>query len=462
MYRQRNYLRTYSNYTQLDAWAQVGIDIIEAKDSTPNLDIVVRMYPAKKQDISVTVDGSYNTGDVIATGNLFGVGVNFGLNNRNVARQAIQSSTNFRTGVELGKNFIQTIQTSLSHTISFPKFIAPFKLKNSDSLLLQRTQLNFNAAYTNRRTFYELRSLNASWGYNLSKRGRTRRTTHSWFYSPLNIEYVQLNQGEQLKNLLANSPNLAFSFNTGLVVSQVLVYKYSQSRSNKRNVFQLGVEESGGLVGIIDKLDKQGNLFRFVKLDADYRHYIDFKKSGWAFRLYAGIGVPYGKDADGSVENRLPFFKSFYAGGPYSMRGWSVRQLGVGSSIYFDTLGSGLNDRFGDIQMESNVEYRFDLGTIFRIKLKSALFADVGNIWYRNNNGDNPAFRGAEFKLSRLYKDIAVAGGTSLRFDFDYFLIRLDWAYKLKNPRWADINDGWFQKLELLKGQFQLGINYPF
>ena len=54
------------------------------------------------------------------------------------------------------------------------------------------------------------------------------------------------------------------------------------------------------------------------------------------------------------------------------------------------------------------------------------------------------------------------AGGTSLRLDFDFFLIRLDWAYKIKNPAFADKQSGWFHKLSLNQGQFQLGINYPF
>jgi hypothetical protein len=55
-----------------------------------------------------------------------------------------------------------------------------------------------------------------------------------------------------------------------------------------------------------------------------------------------------------------------------------------------------------------------------------------------------------------------VAGGTSLRLDFNYFMIRFDWAYKLKDPLFSDQSNGWFQNVNLLKGQFQLGINAPF
>ena len=212
---------------------------------------------------------------------------------------------------------------------------------------------------------------------------------------------------------------------------------------------------------MIKKLDTQANLFRFVKIDADYRHLISYKKTALAFRLYAGVGVPYGKDADGSLEKQLPFFKSFYAGGPNSMRGWQVRQLGVGSTKYYDTAQYGPLDRFGDIQLEGNAEFRFNLGNLFGVKLKSALFTDVGNIWYRNTLGDSKLV-GSDFAFPKLYKDLAVDAGTSLRIDFDYFLIRFDWAYKLKNPIYSEVNNGWFYNLELLKGQFQLGVNYPF
>jgi len=467
MFRQRNSIKTYNNFTQLNAWTQVSVEIKEAPDSLPLLDVIIKMYPTKKQDINLTLDASYNTGDVLATGNLFGVGVNLGLNNRNVGKQAIQSSSNVRTGVELGKDFIQTFQTNLSHTISFPKLILPFKFIRTDSLLSQRTLLNFNAGYTDRRDFYELRSLNASWGWEISKRGKRRRTTHTWFYSPLNVEYVQLNPRQKLQDLLNNVPNLAYSFNTGLVISQVVNYNFGQTKTNPqtktvtRNLVKASLEESGGLFGLIDKLDQKGNLFRYVKIDGDYRHFLDHPKSTWAFRLYAGIGIPYGKDIAGNREQQLPFFKSFYAGGPYSMRAWQVRQLGVGSSIKLDTInGTGI-DRFGDIQLEGNIEYRFDVGSIFGFKIKSALFTDIGNIWYRNNLND-PQLDSAVFKFSRLYQDIAVAAGTSLRVDFGFFLVRFDWAYKIKNPIYANKNDGWFQNLQLKRGQFQLGVGYPF
>ena len=235
----------------------------EPKDSSAVVDVTIRMYPATKQDISVTADASYNTQDPITTSDLFGVGINFGLNNRNVGKQAIQSSTNLRTGVEIdfNKRAIQTIQTSLSHNISFPRLLLPksvLKWIQSDSLRSQRTVLNFAGAYTDRKNFYELKSLNAGLGYQLSRSKRQRRS-HTWYYSPLNVEYVLLTPRDQLNQLLTNVPNLKFSFNTGLVISMVGGYNYVQTTSTgaKKNDFRIGLEESGGLTGL-DQGTRQG------------------------------------------------------------------------------------------------------------------------------------------------------------------------------------------------------------
>jgi outer membrane protein assembly factor BamA len=109
----------------------------------------------------------------------------------------------------------------------------------------------------------------------------------------------------------------------------------------------------------------------------------------------------------------MPFFKQYVAGGPNSMRAWQVRQLGWGSSAP-DT---GFQDRFGDFQLEANIEYRFLVATLpGGIKMGSALYVDAGNIWLRKTYGD-AKLEGADFKFSRL---------------------------------------------GLFNGQLQLGINYPF
>jgi outer membrane protein insertion porin family len=163
----------------------------------------------------------------------------------------------------------------------------------------------------------------------------------------------------------------------------------------------------------------------------------------------------------------LPFFKAFYAGGPNSMRGWQIRNLGLGSSTYYTSLDATTNVtnlRFGDIKLEGNVEYRFLLGTLFSIKFRSALYTDIGNIWSWEPIVAGPEGVGSDFRLNSFYNQFAVDAGTGLRLDFNYFILRFDYAYKIHDPQALEgQSDGWLYKLhDPGSGQLQLGINYPF
>jgi outer membrane protein insertion porin family len=202
-------------------------------------------------------------------------------------------------------------------------------------------------------------------------------------------------------------------------------------------------------------------LLRYIRGEVEFRHDIDYGKNQLVFRAYTGLGYSYGL-TDTGYEHTLPSFKAFYAGGPNSMRAWQVRNLGLGSSKYYSGTLNSLDLRFGDIKMEFNAEYRFLLGTLFGIKFKSALFTDIGNIWNWQRIDTTAAAVGSNFQLNNFYKELAYGLGTGLRMDFNYFLIRLDWSYKIHDPQALYGSNDWFYKLEIGDGQLQLGINYPF
>lgn len=462
LFRQIDYVRTVNAYNQLGVWQQVTVEATGIRnDTVPKVDFDIRLSPSMKQSLIFELEGSRNTGsDAFATGNLLGLGANIGIRNKNVAREAIQSSTQLRGGIELnpsrGTAFILTRQLSLSHSYSIPKLLIKLRPQNT-RLRSERTIINATAGYTERKDYFNLGTINTSIGFESARRNNV------FFFSPFNIELNSLTRKPGLDSLIRANPLLAYNFSDGLIVGTKFSFVNSKTRSNKFRYIKLAVEESGGLTGFLFK-GLYNDLFRFVKLDAEYVYKIEQPKSLWAFRLMGGYGYSYGEND--SKNFTLPFFRQFFAGGPNSMRAWTVRSLGPGSvndSAFNAQIPAGL--RLGDVQLEGNIEYRFNLGTLGGIKLKSALFTDIGNVWYRpevlKGSGLNDRLP-IEFNLSRLYKDLAVAGGTSLRLDFDYFLIRLDYAFKLKNPFYSDINDGWFHKLSLNSGQLQLGINYPF
>jgi outer membrane protein insertion porin family len=458
-YQLQSYVRTLNRFNQMGAWQQTSINMEQSDSVDSVLNATVKLYPSKKYDISPNLEASRNTNDILTTGSLFGLAVNLAFHNRDAFHEAVQTTTNLRAGVELGGDFIQTTDFSLSHSIAFYKLIAPkpftFFLPK-DSI---RTVINGNASYTDRRLsneqeFFTDRSINGSFGWEWNKGNKT------YLWRPLNIEYTQLVKSDSFQHYLDSIPSLNLAFRTGLVIGQQFVYNSVKKHGAGTDFLTFSAEESGATLGLIKALNK-GDLWRFIRGEITYRHHIDYRRTQLAFRAFAGAGLAYGKGGDGTQET-LPFYKAFFAGGPNGMRGWQIRQLGLGSAHFYDTAQGGILDRFGDIQLEGNVEYRFPLGTIFTIKVLSALYLDAGNIWNRHPIDTTAGQKGSDFQINRFYKEIAVDAGTGLRFDFDWFIIRFDYAYKLKDPERIQNSDRWFYNMNLFKGQFQLGIGYPF
>ncbi|MEY2640343.1 MAG: hypothetical protein RIR90_1825, partial [Bacteroidota bacterium] len=414
------------------------------------------------------LEGSRNTGlGNFITGNFLGVSTNFTYRNRNVWKRAIQSATSLRAGVELTLSdtaqLLQSTQFSISHSYSFPRLILPFRIKAADKLDDARTLLSLNGAYTDRRDIFRLRSLVGSWGYEW-KKGNT-----VWLYKPLNLELYGLERLSGLDSLLEKNPFLKYTFNNGNVVSQS--FGWIKTMTGKRSLYnshylRFGAEESGFLTGLFPSLYNQ--IFRFIKGEAEYRFSHKKPKTEFAYRAFLGVGWNYSDDA--STGRVMPFFKQFAAGGPNSMRAWQIRQLGLGSSRFYDSSGINFRERFGDMQLEFNLEYRYTIWNIGSFKIGGAVFSDIGNIWNIRKDSNLPD---GEFALSRLGRDLAIGVGTGIRFDFSYFLIRLDAGYKLKDPA-RPYNGGWarLDKLaltetrpngvEVRNAALQLGIGLPF
>jgi len=470
-YNEADYFKTLNTLGQLGAWQQVDA-ILEPRDKD-SLDVHLFMVPATKQSVSAELEGSRNSGDVI-TGNTLGISMNLSYNNKNRWKQAIQQQTVLRTGVELNllnqanNPLLQTFLVSASHTYAFPRILTPFRSWGSSKKVEnKKTLLTLNGSYIDRRNFYKVNSITASIGYEW--RSRKRNGDHLWLYKPLNLELYGITRLAGLDTLIQKNPFLQASFNEGNIVSQSLSFistGTSRMNRNRSHYFRVGIEEAGGLFGLLPGL--KNNIYRYIKTETEYRQVTRFDKSELAYRAFAGVGYNYGNDP--RIGRTLPFFKQFIAGGPYSMRAWGLRQLGLGSSIFSDTVNSSYRDRFGDIQLESNIEYRFTLLSLGSFKVGSAFFADIGNIWNIKRNNQDPE---SKFSLSNLGRDLAIGVGTGLRFDFSYFLIRFDFAYRVKDPA-RNTNGGWMSirnfvwsetrssGLKINNMALQFGIGLPF
>ncbi len=481
LYNEDDYYRTVNSLSGLGAWQQVDVKPVILRTATDSnlIDFHFFLIPAPKRSRIIDFETSRNTGDIASGGvSLFGIANSITLIDRNVWKEAIQANTTLRNGVELNftdkDKLLQTIQSSLSHSYTFPRLIAPnWMVKRQKRLENPRTVFNLNASYTDRKNYFLQRSFAASWGYEwVSKLPNGRK--NNWIYRPLDIGISSLESLPLLEQAFKDFPALRTAFNTGKVISQNLTY-FTQFNSNRKpnhtHNFKFSIEEAGGLLGLIPTF--QNDIYQYLKLTGEYKALIKKRKNAIAYRFFAGVGFNYSKDS--IIGNTLPFFKQFTAGGPNSMRAWQVRQLGLGSSIVSDTAAKNtFKDRFGDVQLEANVEYRFRLADVGGVKLDGALFADVGNIWNIKKDTSSRAIN-TELNFARLYNDVAIAAGFGLRIDFsNFFLIRLDLGYKLKDPA-RQTPGGWLKNLqfsetrnngangiEVTNMAIQLGIGLPF
>ncbi|HSZ35082.1 MAG TPA: hypothetical protein VK772_17315, partial [Puia sp.] len=171
MYKQQNYFHTSNRISQLPAWDYNTIEFQRSTNYDSILDVIMKMYPAKKQKISLSLETSYITNGIVTTGNLLGTSVILGLQNRNAYRQSILTNTSLQAGIELGSgSTIQTVLTSLSHTVVIPHIIHIIPFLNFPANLdakgySTQTLINVNAGYTKRLDFFTQESVNGSFGY---------------------------------------------------------------------------------------------------------------------------------------------------------------------------------------------------------------------------------------------------------------------------------------------------------
>lgn len=184
---------------------------------------------------------------------------------------------------------------------------------------------------------------------------------------------------------------------------------------------------------------------QFVKIDLDLRKYWHFiSNQTFASRISIGAAFPY------SNSDQLPFDRSYFGGGSNDIRAWQAYDLGPGN-----VSNHSRDLSFSDLKLTINTEYRFKMIS----NLFGALFLDAGNIW--SLKGEDSADPGI-FQWNTFYKQLALGGGIGFRYDFKFFIARVDLAYKLHEPA-KPIEKRWrFNKLSFDQTLVNFGIGYPF
>lgn len=479
LFKREDYNKTLNNFNKLGTWQSINM-ISESNDKEKKIDYTLKLQPAKRQYFSIDLEGSsiLNTSQLVQVGSgRVGIANNFTLRNRNIGKRGIQLENSLRTGIEFN-NFQKILsgEITLTNRLTFPRMVAPLSDRFKSKFQQAKTVFSADLSYIDRFRFFKLNTFNTFVGY------EWKPNTHTtWQFKPLNLEFTQFRPDSLFIESIRNFPLLLYTYNNGLIIGMNALYNKNLTPNSTRNLNLLKIyaEESGLLTGaLFYEQTRNGkylsNLYRFVKLDAEYKHLANFKKSSLHLRAFAGIGLAL-STASRRGQVTLPFFKSYMAGGPNSMRGWPLRKLGIGSNIFYDTVAAGtFNDKYADMQLEGNIEYRFNLFQFYGFWMRGAVFTDIGNIWFRNDL--DGTLKNAGFKFNRLGRDIAIASGFGARVDFNYFLLRFDLGFPIKDPRYGPDNignsnierfytpnsGGWFVNNHWSKPVFQFAIGYPF
>jgi len=475
LYSRTAYEQTVGQLNSLNQWKFVNVQFKEVSDSlmhgsgdTSWLDANLYLVPEKRQEVGVSLEGT--------TGSDYELGSSIGLSymNRNVNRAANILTVSLKGGIELDSALnIYAQEMSGQINLNFPRFIVPFGLRRISRFANAKTNLNMGFDYMNRIDFYKFQNYYASFGYTWNE-----TATKSWIVKPFVLAYNKYsNFSPAFQQELDSNQFLRNSFQSVFLEGENISFIYNNqlSASQRRfNYLRLDLDESGLLLEAIDGILKSAsgnktdftklttlNYSQYVKLTAEYKHYYNWTHATLVSRIMGGVAVPYG----GS--QAVPYIKQFFAGGPNSMRAWHLRTLGPGSYKY-NASNLVFVDQTGEMKIEGNLEYRFDILQLFGgvSFLKGALFTDVGNIW---NLRPDPSKPGAVFRLNHLYQQLAVGSGFGLRLDFNYFLLRLDMATPIKDPA-VSAHDGWFPNgfrplnLKWLGKNlvFSFAVGYPF
>lgn len=295
--------------------------------------------------------------------------------------------------------------------------------------------------------------------------------TYSWqptatrkhIFSPLILEYDYMNRSsEEFKKILEDNPYLYISMKDQFIPKLRYSFIYTSPLNYRSPItWETTFSESANLLSAAycafgktwsepNKHLLRNPYAQFMKLETDFtKKWLVGEHTDLVAHVNAGVVWGYGNSES------VPYSEQFYVGGANSIRAFTVRTIGPGR-YHTDTKGLSYLDQTGDLKFVANLEYRPHLfGNLY-----GALFLDAGNVWAMKDDG----IRGSDavIKWKSIFTDMALATGLGIRYDLDFFVIRVDWGLGLHMP-YDTSSSGFFNISSFKNSQsIHLAVGYPF
>ncbi|HMT27836.1 MAG TPA: BamA/TamA family outer membrane protein [Bacteroidia bacterium] len=449
--RHQGTIKQLNNYA---VFRNVKVQFVLSDTLNRKLNMLIEVSP--KENVSVNLEGYVQAK---STG-FAGPGIEASLAHGNIGRAANTLQLKLTGGFEwqLAKSSSEVLgansyNAGVNTAFVFPKFVTPFKIKGENSLLSSKTICDLGFEFLNNVRYYRMTSFTAGLSYQWKKRQKITN-----IFSPVKVNMVNLLETTtEFDSIVESNIYVKKSFEEQTILGMQYTFIYDNTVKKSNGIYlQAIVGTSGNAVSLLNVSANEnkpykilGNVYsQFVKGSVDIRYYTKTSKKGLVFRLYSGMGYSYGNSTV------MPYIEQFYSGGSTSIRAFTARSLGPGS--YKPEGTNGIIDQTGDIKLEFNTEYRVP----FSDMVHGAIFADVGNVWLLNKDEYRP---GAEFKLNTFSEQLAFGSGFGLRFDFDFFVLRTDLGFPLRNTFKTD-DSYWINNFSesMKEFRFNLAIGYPF
>ncbi len=478
-YRPRYITNSYNSILALHNHKYINIEFgisPATSDSLPLVDAHIRLINATQQRLSLSLEltnasplgSSDSTSNFLLGGNL-GLETAIEYQHKNLFGGAELLRAKGSLLVELPKfifsgsnngfrDIFSTFEAGLDLSLDMPVFLLPFSERFYRAGMRPHTLVSLGGSYQYR-YYYERILANTSFGYTWSN---SRRATNQLL--PVEMTFVRMmNLEESFAQRLdaLNDLRLKYQYSSHFILDARYDYTYSNQVYGMRQDFtalHLTAESAGNLLAATSDLlgattDDNGikqllgvPFAQYARLGGELTRYHYFgRRSSFVARLLVGIGLPYGNSVS------MPYEKSFFGGGPTTMRAWQLRHLGPGSYQG----GTSMLERVGDLQLVLNLEGRFPIVGIF----EGALFADIGNVWLLNASDQYP---GGEITWANLGRDLAVGVGLGLRINVTIATLRLDLALPLYDPGFAAGQRWRPSQWDFTSLVANFGINYPF
>ena len=390
-----------------------------------------------------------------------GPGLVVGITRRNAFRGGekldinLKGSYEWQTGhrADGTSSKLNSYEYGLDASLELPRLLLPFWQRRR-WYSTPSTLIKASSSVLNRSSYFKRHVVSGELTYTFQPTATRRHQ-----FSPLILQYEYMKDPSlAFIDIMAENPYLLLSMADQFVPMMRYTFTYSSPAtyrnpiywettvSEASNILSLGYLAAGRRWNEQGKQMFKNPFAQFVKIETDFRKTWQVSDhSQLVAHFNGGLIWAYGNSS------YAPYSEQFYVGGANSIRAFNVRSIGPGAYLSANNRYSFV-DQTGDIKLQANIEYRPRLfGNLY-----GALFLDAGNVWALKDDGTRGQSR---LELKNLLRQTALGTGIGLRYDLEFFVLRLDWGIGIHVP----YKNGFYNMSGFGNSQsLHFAIGYPF